>query len=141
MPSRHANWAISGLLTLINRLAALRTINFPSSFSFSRVYSLVLFLPHSKGGGFHFPRERDNVDAERASEIEGAAGRGREETGIGTENRKKGGNPAEVGRGTARVKQEEAEWKRQPTVIVKSNWNLLMKFMLVTIKLSGLLAY
>jgi len=42
--------------------------------------------------------------------------------------------------GGARVEGTEAEWKRQPAVSVASNWNLLMKFTLVTIKLSGPLA-
>lgn len=45
------------------------------------------------------------------------------------------------GEKVARREVEETEYKRQPAVTVKSNWNLLMKFTLVTIKLSGLLAY
>lgn len=40
-----------------------------------------------------------------------------------------------------RVKGEETEWKRQSAVTVKNNWNSLMRFALVTIKFSGLLAY
>lgn len=69
---------------------------------------------------------------------------------IETENRKKkkerkkrGVTPRKSSGGekVARREVEETEYKRQPAVTVKSNWNLLMKFTLVTIKLSGLLAY
>lgn len=83
---QHANGPISGLLILINKLA-IRS-NLPSSARESGARScFALLLPRNKSG-FHFPRERDNADAERASEIEGGGER-EGEMGIGTENRKK----------------------------------------------------
>jgi hypothetical protein len=99
-----------------------------------------VFLPRDKDG-FHFPREVDNADAERASEIEGGGGRGAEREGDGELERKTGKKEVTPRKsGGARVERTEAEWKRQLAVSVESNWNLLMKFTLVTIKLSGPLA-
>lgn len=61
----------------------------------------------------------------------------KEETAIGTENRKKEeSNITEV----EWEKESEVE-KRQPAVTTRSNRNPLMKFTLVTIKLDGSLVY